>query len=511
MLRFILSARAARAGYFSWLLTALLICRAFGGAAQAVPREGPELPDFGHLDPSVIYTRPQYYQELRLVSDQGRYVGLFDYVQRQLRYPLDAFAARKEGEVLLQIRIDTLGYAHDPIIVKPLSPSCDAEALRLARHLPPIDLDYLLRRRRRARFYQMLPVRFVLPVAARNGMVAYDFADLPPVFPGGSDSLAYWVRQRTRQPKTAKGQRPTTGTVEVEFIVDGIGRPTRPVVTRSLSAGADAEALRLVRGLPRYLAPRERERTGPPYQPNPVYQQLTVTFPAGRPPVVPGRVYEREQVDAAPRLRGQPLELVLPGFVADAQSAALIMVAGVGDQFGALRVQVVIDSTGRSRDAKVLHRPGEDPRLRHPEREDQALQIAQMMRCQPAKLRGRPVAVRFVVAVPFLGKVLPPGDYVYEYAEQMPEFPGGQAALLAALLRNVRLPAAASCPGTVFIRFVVNRAGKAVKPVVAKSLSSVCDAAVLRAVDGLPAFKPGKQNGAPVQVRYSVPVKLDGQ
>lgn len=105
------------------------------------------------------------------------------------------------------------------------------------------------------------------------------------------------------------------------------------------------------------------------------------------------------------------------------------------------------------------------------------------------------------------------GDYVFALGgvEEAPEFPGGNSSLLTYLARNVKYPAKAQengIKGTVLVEFVVNKDGSVVEPKVIESLGTDCDFEALRAVSSMPKWKPGKQNGKPVQVRYTVPIQF---
>ncbi|WBO84627.1 TonB family protein [Hymenobacter yonginensis] len=98
---------------------------------------------------------------------------------------------------------------------------------------------------------------------------------------------------------------------------------------------------------------------------------------------------------------------------------------------------------------------------------------------------------------------------IYTYVEQMPEFPGGQPALFRTLGQTIVYPAEAlqqGLEGKVFVSFVVAVSGQVQDVKVSKSVHPLLDAEALRAVQALPAFVPGKQNGRPVAVAYTLPI-----
>lgn len=96
-------------------------------------------------------------------------------------------------------------------------------------------------------------------------------------------------------------------------------------------------------------------------------------------------------------------------------------------------------------------------------------------------------------------------DNVYEEADQMPEFPGGQSALKKYLSDNVRYPALAAeygKQGTAIIQFVVNADGSISDVEVARSAGdSSLDKEAIRVVKSMPKWNPGKKYGQNVKVR----------
>jgi protein TonB len=100
---------------------------------------------------------------------------------------------------------------------------------------------------------------------------------------------------------------------------------------------------------------------------------------------------------------------------------------------------------------------------------------------------------------------------VQTYVEQMPEFPGGEAALMKYLHDHINYPPLAvenEIQGKVIIDFVVGKDGSISKITVAKSLGFGCDQEAVRVISTMPKWNPGKQNGRSVNVSYKVPVKF---
>ncbi len=103
----------------------------------------------------------------------------------------------------------------------------------------------------------------------------------------------------------------------------------------------------------------------------------------------------------------------------------------------------------------------------------------------------------------------PEETQIFDVVENMPEFPGGQAALMSYLAKNIKYPTIAQENGTqgrVIIQFVVNRDGSIVDARVARGVDPYLDKEALRVVNTMPKWKPGMQRNKPVRVKYTVPV-----
>ena len=100
-------------------------------------------------------------------------------------------------------------------------------------------------------------------------------------------------------------------------------------------------------------------------------------------------------------------------------------------------------------------------------------------------------------------------DPVYQIADNMPEFPGGMAECLKFLGKNIKYPTISQengVQGKVIVQFVVNKDGSIVDPVVVRSVDPYLDKEALRVIKTMPKWKPGKQRGKAVRVKYTVPV-----
>ena len=103
-------------------------------------------------------------------------------------------------------------------------------------------------------------------------------------------------------------------------------------------------------------------------------------------------------------------------------------------------------------------------------------------------------------------------EVVFVVVESMPEFPGGQQALFKYLSENVKCPVIAQengIQGRVICQFVVNKDGSIVDVEVVRSGGDASlDKEAVRVIKSMPKWKPGKQRGKAVRVKYTVPVNF---
>ena len=102
------------------------------------------------------------------------------------------------------------------------------------------------------------------------------------------------------------------------------------------------------------------------------------------------------------------------------------------------------------------------------------------------------------------------GTPVFEVGEEMPEFPGGgMSAFMDYIKTNMRYPASAKEKGTqgrVTVQFVVDKDGSIKEPKLLRSVDKDMNAEALRLISSMPKWKPGRQKGQPVAVKYTAPV-----
>ena len=100
-------------------------------------------------------------------------------------------------------------------------------------------------------------------------------------------------------------------------------------------------------------------------------------------------------------------------------------------------------------------------------------------------------------------------DEIFKTVEQMPQFPGGDAALIEYLDSHIQYPPEAAknnIQGRVILQFVVDKTGEIGEVKVVRSVDKDLDNEAVRIIKTLPKFIPGRQNGQAVSVWYTLPV-----
>ena len=102
-------------------------------------------------------------------------------------------------------------------------------------------------------------------------------------------------------------------------------------------------------------------------------------------------------------------------------------------------------------------------------------------------------------------------DKVYKVVDQMPEFPGGNQALMTYIGKEVKYPndaVKAGIQGKVYVTFVVSKDGKVMNPKIIRSANPSLDNEALRVIGGMPTWIPGKQGGKNVDVEFTLPINF---
>lgn len=143
--------------------------------------------------------------------------------------------------------------------------------------------------------------------------------------------------------------------------------------------------------------------------------------------------------------------------------------------------------------------------------------LMEMPKWKPGRQNGKRVKVYYMLPLIFKLQPIPDShlefagafDSTYRAVEKMPEFPGGERALMHYLNRNMNYPKSARrqhIEGIVYIQFTVTEKGKVANVKLIKGIDLDCDEEALRVVRNMPDWAPGMQNGKEVNVFYTLPI-----
>ena len=190
-------------------------------------------------------------------------------------------------------------------------------------------------------------------------------------------------------------------------------------------------------------------------------------------------------------------------------------------EHGRVIVQFIVERDGSITDVKVV-------RSISLALDAEAIRVASAMpKWKPGMQRGKEVRVKYTLPVMFSlekkepassdntiivdkgGTTKVDGNHIFQVVEEMPEFPGGMGECMKWIGQNVKYPKEAhdkGVQGRVLITFIVEKDGSITEPKVARGVSPALDAEALRVVSTMPKWKPAKQRGQVVRVKYTIPV-----
>ncbi|MES2810782.1 MAG: energy transducer TonB [Bacteroidota bacterium] len=196
------------------LLIILLICAAMSSKSQT--RDTTEV--F-----AVVERQPEF---------PGGIEVFLKFIGNNIQYPATARANGTQGKVFVSFVVEKDGSIQKAKIVRPLSPDLDAEALRIVNASP----------KWKPGENNGFPVRalFTLPITFKIGL-----DETMPEFPGGLEALMAFIKKNLNVGNEQ-------GVVKVYFVIDKEGSVADIKVLNSLSSKADAEAIRIVKKLPKW-------------------------------------------------------------------------------------------------------------------------------------------------------------------------------------------------------------------------------------------------------------------
>ena len=108
-------------------------------------------------------------------------------------------------------------------------------------------------------------------------------------------------------------------------------------------------------------------------------------------------------------------------------------------------------------------------------------------------------------------QLLASNEVVFDRVDVMPEFPGGEDALVRFLSENISYPADAyenAIQGTVIVQFVVKSDGSIADARVLQSVHPSLDNEAIRVIEAMPTWTPGEHDGKKVRTQFNIPIRF---
>lgn len=185
--------------------------------------------------------------------------ALVNFIKENLKYPLASFEAGIEGRVTIRFVISKEGAVTDVMVIRGLDSLCDQEAMRVVKMMPTWTPG--------RQSGKLVPVYYTLPVvyklqrgtirektmldsAILAGRPVYS-VEVMPHFPGGEKAMQKFIKKNLRYPEF-DAKKGIHGQTLIRFIVTQTGKITDVRIIHSLSPGCDAEAVRVVKLMPKW-------------------------------------------------------------------------------------------------------------------------------------------------------------------------------------------------------------------------------------------------------------------
>ncbi len=187
-----------------------------------------------------------------------------DFIQQNLVYPEADFEAGNKGKVVVAFHLDEKGHGSDYRVTETFSEAANANALDMVRRIiwnpatknmlaVESDMEYTVEYSAKAyKRYWKKHERVDIPLTLESDTTYQVFETrqleelAKPYFPDGS-SMAQYILSNLKYPESAKMSE-VSGTVRLNFVVETNGNVSNITIDKSVGAGCDNEAIRLLQG-----------------------------------------------------------------------------------------------------------------------------------------------------------------------------------------------------------------------------------------------------------------------
>lgn len=231
-------------------------------------------------DTNVLEVDGNAEEVFQVVENMPEFPGgnteLMKFLAKNINYPAEAQQKGEQGRVIVQFVVGKDGKLSDIKIMRSISPTLDAEAIRVIKAMP--DWKPGTQRGQAVAVKYTIPISFSLepegikdeeqgdirmiakgdikavydlPVEQDNNSTdeVFQVVENMPEFPGGMAELMKFLQQNIKYPEQAQKDS-IQGRVIVQFTIKKTGEVSDPTIMRSVSPELDAEAIRVVNAMP---------------------------------------------------------------------------------------------------------------------------------------------------------------------------------------------------------------------------------------------------------------------
>ena len=311
-------------------------------------------------------------------------------------------------------------------------------------------------------------------MTAPQDTLVFEVVEVPPRFPGGDVKLMEYLSRTVRYPVEAQ-KKHVQGRVILHFIIEKDGSVSNVRVARSVDPSLDAEAIRVVNSMPKWEPARQKG------QPVRVRYTIPIQF----------------------RLQGNEGIVPDPKIDNAANTDKDVMVVGYDKQ----------NSTSKTNDlsGKNVMYFVDGKKVDSIDNLDaKSVSHMEVLKNKEALEKYGAADKEGVILITTKQHENASSKFdAVDIPEEMPEFPGGINEMMKFVQENMKYPEDATKEGKqgrVIVRFVIDKDGTISDATVMRSVYPSIDAEALRVVNAMPKWTPGKVKGAPVRVKYTLPL-----
>jgi len=354
-------------------------------------------------------------------------------------------------------------------------------------------------------------------VIAREGSEVFLVAEQMPEFPGGVAEMFKFLKENVEYPIEAQLQG-VQGRVVCQFTVNSDGSISDIKVVRGVHPSLDAEAIRAIESMPKWIPGKQDGEAVNVKYTLPVTFNLEWEQPIAN---IIIRGIERENGQKPEFPNG--LEALMQFFMENIEYPELALTFGIQ---GNVSSRFAVETDGSIVDIEILKDSIDLPLIGGGGRgrsllETEVLRVIELMpNWIPAKQDGK--AIKTTVSVPIRFRIRQEYGFIENFQLQPiaifddtemtpPEFPGGQQALMRWLSNNINYPIVAhraGIQGRVVIQFAVDRDGSIADIDIVQSVDPNLDRESVRMILAMPKWIPGKIDGQAVRVMFTLPISF---